>query len=257
MKTSWVASMAGIVLLLPIISMGQDIPAVKLAGLRVVGPGYGLNGTELRAFNQRSGLSLELIVQAQKDKQIVEVDDSKCSLTVLADDRGHNLLDNVEWGAFPKVSKDGQLALVEVTSKSRPSKNASRLRIKGTIYLRVAGSKRIEKIENLKLQVGAKAHVHQNIIQVMKVQNETDGLTLVLQMKRTFMDNLKDIRFYTAKGKLVDIWGRGSFIFGNVSQMHYNLDMKSIPEALMVEMDLWQELENLDISFDIESGLGL
>ena len=257
MKTSWVASVAGIVLLLPIISMAQDIPDVELAGLRVVGPGYGLNGTELRAFNQRSGLSLELIVKAQKDKQIVEVDDSKCSLTVLADDRGHNLLDNVEWGRFPKVSKDGQLALVEVTSKSRPSKNASRLRVKGTICLRVAGSNRKEKIENLKLQVGAKANVNESTIQVMKVQKETDGLTLVLQMKRTFMDNLKDIRFYNAKGKSVDIWGRGSFIFGNASQMHYNLDMKSIPTALMVEMDLWQELENLDISFDIESGLGL
>lgn len=257
MKKSCVAVVAGIFLLLPMIVKGQDIPNVKLVGLRVVGPGYGLNGTELRAFNQQSGLSVALIVQAPGDRKIVEVDDSQCALTVLTDDRGHNLLDNVNWGGFPKVSKDGQLALIEVTSKKRPTKNATQLRVKGTICIRVAASERTEKIENLKLQVGAKAHVQQDIIQVMKVQEENDGLALVLQIKRKIMNNLKDIRFYTRKGGLVDIGSRGSFTFGNVSQMHYNLDIKSIPETLTVEMDLWQELETLDLSFDIESGLGL
>lgn len=256
MKKSFVAVVAGIFLLLPMILMGQDKPAVKLAGLRVVGPGYGLNGTELRAFNQQSGLSLALIVQAPKNRKIVEVDDSKCSLMVLTDDRGHNLLDGIDWGGFPKMSKDGHLALIEVTSKSRPSKNASRLRAKGTIHLRVAASQRTEKIENLKLQVGTRAYVQQNIIQVMKVQEENDGLTLVLQIKRAFMNNLKDIRFYTAGGNPVDIWGRGSFTFGNASQMQYNLDLKSVPEALIVEIDLWQELETLNIPFEIDSGLG-
>lgn len=241
----------------PIIAMGQGIPAVELAGLRVVGPGYGLNGTELQAFNQRSGLSLALIVNAPKNKKIVDVDDSKCSLTSLIDDRGHNLLDGVDWGSFPKVSKDGRLALIEVTSKSRPSKSASRIHAKGTIHLCTAGSERTEKIENLKLEVGGKSHIQQNILQVMKVQKENDGLNLVLQGKRTLTETFKAVRFYTSKDHSVDVWGRGSFTFGNTSQMQYNLDLKSVPETLIMEIDLWQDLETLDLPFEIDSGLGL
>jgi hypothetical protein len=243
--------------LFPIIAMGQGIPAVELAGLRVVGPGYGLNGTELQAFNQRSGLSLALIVHAPKNKKIVDVDDSKCSLTSLIDDRGHNLLDGVDWDSFPKVSNDGRLALIEVTSKSRPSESASRIRAKGTIHLRIAGSERTEKIENLKLEVGGKSHIQQNILQVMKVQKENDGLNLVLQGKRTFTETFKAVRFYTSKDHSVDVWGRGSFTFGNASQMQYNLDLKSVPETLIMEIDLWQDLETLDLPFEIDSGLGL
>lgn len=255
MRTACVV-VAGIFLSLPMILMGEEKPTVQLAGLRVVGPGYGLNGTELRAFYQQSGTTLALVVQAPKNKKIVDVDDSKCSLVEFTDDRGHNLLDGVDWGGFPKISKDGHLALIEVTSKNRPSQDASRLLARGTIHLRVAASESTEKIENLKLEVGTKANMRQEVIQVMKVQEENDGLILVLQINRKFINNMKDIRFYTARGNPVDIGGRGSFTFGNVSQMEYKLDTKSTPETLKVEIDLWQELEILNLSFEIESGVG-
>lgn len=255
MKTACVV-VAGIFLSLPIILMGEEKPTVQLAGLRVVGPGYGLNGTELRPFYQQSGTTLALALQAPENKKIVDVDDSKCSLVEFTDDRGHNLLDGVDWGGFPKISKDGRVALIEVTSKNRPSQDASKLLARGTIHLRVAASKSTEMIENLKLEVGTKANVQQEVIQVMKVQKEDDGLILVLQINRKFVNNMKDIRFYAAGGNPVDIWSQGSFTFGNVSQIEYNLDIKSTPEALKVEIDLWQELETLNLNFEIESGLG-
>ena len=256
MRKACMVVMVGIFLSLPMILMGQDKPAVKLAGLRVVGPGYGLNGTELRAFYKQSGISLALVVRAPENRKIVEVDDSNCSLVEFTDDRGHNLLDGVDWGSFPKISKDGRFALIEVTSKDRPSQEASRFLARGTINLRVAASESTEKIGNLKLKVGSKANVRQEVIQVMKVQEGNDGLILVLQINRKFMNKMKDIRFYTPRGNPVDIRGRGSFTFGNVSQMEYSLDTKSTPEALKVEIDIWQELETLDLSFQIESGVG-
>jgi len=255
-RTVYVVVVAGIILSLSIILMGEEKPTVQLAGLRIVGPGYGLNGTELRAFHQQSGTTLALVVQAPENKKIVEVDDSKCSLVEFTDDRGNNLLDDVDWSGFPEKSKDGRLALIEVTSKNRPSQGASRLHARGTIHLRVAASERTEKIENLKLVVGTKASIRQEVVQVMKVQEENDGLSLVLQFNRKFADNMKDIRFYTAEGNQVDIWGRGSFTFGNASQLEYNLDIKSTPKALKVEIDLWQELEILNLSFEIESAVG-
>ncbi len=256
MKTAYVFFVAGIFLLLPVMLMGGEKLAVQLAGLRIIGTGYGLNGTELKAFNQQSGTSLALVVQSPKRKKIVEVDDSKCALVEFSDDRGRNLLDGVDWGSFPKISKDCHLALVEVTSKSRPSNNATRIFARGTIYLRVAASESTENIKNLKLEVGAKATIQQEVIQVMKVQEENDGLILVLQINRKFMSSMKDIRFYTEEGKPLDIGSRGSFTFGNASQMEYYLDTKSTPKALVVEIDIWQELETLELSFEIDSGVG-
>jgi hypothetical protein len=257
MRSVCVVVVAGIFFLLPANLMGQKEPTVQLAGLRVVGPGYGSNGTELQAFHLQSGTALALAVQAPENKKIVEVDDSECSLMEFTDDRGQNLLDGISWGGFPQISEDGHVALVEVTSKNRPSQNASRLLAKGTIHVRVATSESTQRIDDLKLKVGTKVHVRQEVIEVMTVQKENDGLTVVLQISRTFKSNMKDIRFHTSNGKPLGISGRGSFTFGNAAQMEYNLETTSTPKALKVEIDLWQGLETLDLPFAIESGLGL
>ena len=257
MRTTRVLIWTGILLFLPIILMGEEKPTVQVAGMQIVGPGYGLNGTELRAFHEESGITLALAMTIPGGKQIVDIDDSKCSLVEFTDDRGQNLLDGIDWGSFPKISEDAHSAMIEVSSKNRPSKDASRLSVKGSIHLRMAASESTEKIENLKLKVGFKVNVGQEEIQVMKVQQEDEGLTLVLQINRKFVDNMKDIRFFTVEGNPIDIWSQGSFTFGTVSQMEYALDSKTIPETLKVELDMWQDLESIDLPFELKSGLGL
>jgi hypothetical protein len=257
MRTKLGVGVPGLLLSLALFLTAGNKPVVQLAGLQIVGPGYGLNGTELQPFNRQSGTTLVLVIQAPEQKEIVELDDSKCSLAEFTDDRSHNLLDGVSWGAFPKISEDHRYALIEVTSKIRPSQKASRIRAKGNIALRLAASESIETIENLKLEVGAKANIHQETLQVMKVEEEDDGLTLVLQISRKIVDNMKDTRFYTDNGDPIEIWGRGSFTFGSVSQMEYNLDTELTSGTLKMEIDLWQEPENIDLDFEIDSGLEL
>ncbi|MBN1895243.1 hypothetical protein JW906_12145 [bacterium] len=256
MRPAYVVAMAGIFFLPPMTLTGEVNPTVILSGLQVVGRGYGSNGTELQAFNQPSGVTLALVIRAPENKKIVDVVDSKCILEKFTDDRGNNLLDNVDWDGFPKISKDGRYALIEVTSKGRPSPDASRLLAVGTIHCRMAASERTEVIENLKLEVGVKAKIRQEIIEVMKVQADDEGLNLVLQISRKLKNEMKDIRFYSVEGESVDLWGQGAFSFGNASQMEYHLDLKSIPESLRIEIDVWQETEIMNLPFEIESGLG-
>ena len=254
-KTNSILAIATL-LLLPLILFAGEKPNVQLAGVRIVGPGHGLNGSELRAFNQQSGTSIALLVKAPENKNIIEVERSKCSLSEFTDNLGHDLLNSVHWDAFPDISEDGNLALVEVESKNRPSQGASQLLAKGTIRLRMAASSVTEKIENIKLEVGAEANVQNSTVKVVKVEQANERLEVVLEMSRHFMDNMKDIRFYTVENTPVEIWGRGSFTFGNVSQMDYTLDTDSVPKALVIEMDLWQELETINLPFEIESGMG-
>ena len=104
--------------------------------------------------------------------------------------------------------------------------------------------------------MGTTANVAGTDFQVMKVQQENEGLTLVIQIKRELMENMKEIRFYTPDGNPLEIWGQGSFTFGNASQMEYNLDLPSIPKTLNVEIDLWKNLETINVPFEIASGLG-
>lgn len=256
MKKLYVIMMGVIFLSLPMTLTGEEKASVQLAGLRIVGPGYGLNGTELQAFYHQSGTTLTLAVQAPENKKIVEIDDSKCSLLEFTDDQGTNLLDGIDWGGFPKITEDGSFALIEVTSKNRPSQDATRFQAKGTIHLRVAASKNTETIESLRLEVGTTVNVLQEDIKVLKVQKEDAGLILVLQINKEFRNNMKDIRFYTEEVNPIDIWSQGSFTFGNVSQVEYKLDIKSTLEALRVEIDLWQGLETVKLNFTIKSGLG-
>ena len=187
----------------------------------------------------------------------MELDDDKCSLTEFGDDKGQNLLDGVDWGGFPKISKDGRLALVEVSSKKKPAREASRLKAKGTVNLRVASSESLEKIDDLKLEAGVKAQVGQESLQVAKVESTADGLTLVLQASRKFKDDLKDIRFITPEGTALNIWGRGSLTFGSGAQLEFNLETKTKPSALKVEIEIWQGLETVDLAFEINTGVGL
>lgn len=256
MKKIFFLIVGGIFLILPILTAAQEKPLVALAGLRIVGSGYGLNGTELQAFNQQSGTTLALVVLTPGTKQIVEVDDSKCTLDTFTDNRGNNLLDAVHWGAFPKVSKDSRYALIEVNSKNRPDRDASRVIAKGTIRLRAATSAATEKIKNLALKVGTQVTIRQSVIQVMKVQEENKGLKLILQINRKLAEDMKDIRFYTTQAGPLDLWGRGSFTFGNATQLEYNLKIKTIPEVLHLEIDLWQGLEMIDLPFTIDTGIG-
>ena len=90
----------------------------------------------------------------------------------------------------------------------------------------------------------------------MKAEHESGRLNLVLQMSSEFVNNTKDIRFYNEEGKPLEIWSRGSFTFGNASKQEYTLKTEILPKALSVEIEIWQELEVMNLPFEIESGVG-
>ena len=85
------------------------------------------------------------------EQEALRPDDLQTVDCCLEDER-RRLLD--ERHLSEMVLEDGDLAMVEVESKNKPSQDASRVLAKGTIRLRVAASSTTEKIENLKLEVG-------------------------------------------------------------------------------------------------------
>jgi hypothetical protein len=230
---------------------------VRVAGLQVVGPGLGANGTELQPFHQAPGLTLALAVEAPPGKAVIEIDTDECVVEALADDRGTNLLESVSWGSFPDSTEDGRQALVEVTAQTRPAAGVTKVQLKGSLKLVVAAGIESEKIAKLELEPGQKVKTLRGILELVELAGGggDEGATITFGATSAIRDQLKEIRFFGADGQPIEIWGRGSMSMGDAVQLEFSLKEK--PTRLSLELDWWKGLDSLTVPFDLAVGLGL
>src|SRR5262245_4948831 len=127
---------------------------VSIAGVRVVGAGYGANGSELRAFNERPGTTIALALQAQAGAGIVEIDSHASRVESFADDKGQGLLEEARVGSFPRIAEDRGAAIVEVGVQARPSAGAASVSTQGSVAMTLAGGSKPQRISNVKLEAG-------------------------------------------------------------------------------------------------------
>jgi hypothetical protein len=230
---------------------------VRVAGLQVIGPGLGANGTEVQPFHAGPGLVLALAIDAPAGKSVIEVDDDECVLNSLTDDRGTNLLESVDWGSFPETTEDGRQALIEVTARTRPVVGATRIQAKGTVSLVVAAGIESEKIAKLDLTAGQKVTTRRGTLELVEIAggDGDEGATLTFGATAKIRDELKDIRFLGADGQAIEISGRGSMSMGDSVQLEFYLGSK--PARVALELDWWKGLETLAVPFELAVGLGL
>jgi len=250
---------AGVAIILLFASLASAGAAeVKVAGLQVVGPGFGKDGREISAFNSYSpGMNVVLvIVTGDSAGAIVEILDDDCSLESMTDDTGKNMLEGVDWGAFPDVSEDGRYGSIEVKSNGRPAAGASKVTLKGTVaYLSAAGSAS-EKVADVKLEkgttfswAGGKATV-----EAMEASEWSDNVELGLGMSAAQKSQIKEIRFFDGGGKELEVEGTGYMVMGSHATLTFGLP-EGLTEAT-IEVEWWKDLEEVELPFEIEVGLG-
>ena len=93
-------------------------PEIVVAGVRVVGAGFGKNRDEIRAFNESPGVAVALVLKMPAGQGIVTLDEDDCELTSVTDDAGTDLGEQAQYGSFPKTSDDGSVGLIEIESNS-------------------------------------------------------------------------------------------------------------------------------------------
>src|SRR5262245_57479506 len=125
-------------------------PTVAVAGIRVVGQGYGEDGREAQPFNESPGVGLALVVQA-KDGGIIAFDEDASALGEINDSEGNSLLDNASIWPFPKLTKDGKAVVIEMKTQGVPSVNSTYVTAKGTITVTTANGSKPVKVPNVKL----------------------------------------------------------------------------------------------------------
>lgn len=229
-------------------------PTVSVGGLRVVTPGLGEQGTEIRAFNESSGMAFALFVK-MSGGGIVEVAGDKSALTSLTDDTGANLLEEARFGSFPKVTKDGSAAVIEVEARGRPSQGATSISAEGSIVLRSSSGTTVQKVVGLRLESGKTFKVGTATVTLGEVTAEGDDADLTLKLPRSTLLTIKEIRFKDAKGQAISASRTGSGWMGDEAEINYR-----IPAAVKtanLELDVWQNLKEQAVPFNLKFGLSL
>lgn len=231
---------------------------VKVAGIQIAGPGFGKDGREISAFNTYTpGTKLVLVVDASDGQGgIVEILDDDCSLEAMTDDTGKNLLEGVDWGAFPDVSEDGRYASIEVSSNGRPAPGAGSLTLKGKFaYLASAGTAS-EKVADVKLETGTEISWSggEATVEAMEASEWSDGMELGLGMSAALKSQIKEIRFLGADGEDLEVEGSGYMVMGSHATLTFGLP-EGLTEATL-EIEWWEDLEEVELPFEITVGLG-
>ncbi|HEX6737690.1 MAG TPA: hypothetical protein VF310_05455 [Vicinamibacteria bacterium] len=230
-------------------------PTVVLGGLRIVAPGMGEEGTEIRAFNESPGTALALFVKFSDGSGIVDIDEDKSALNVVKDDTGANLLEEGRIGPFPKITKDGSTGMIEVETRGRPSPGATYLVAEGTIALTSSAGTKVQKVANVKFEAGKAFKVGTANVTIGEVSAQGEYGTLSLKLPRSTLLSIKEFRFKDAKGQAVAADRMGSGWMGEDAEVSFRIpaDLK----AANLELEVWQNLKEQTVPFNVKVGLSL
>jgi len=230
------------------------MPQISAAGLRVTGLGVGSNGTELKPFNESPGTTVALAIQAPKGSGIVEIDDHGSKLDAFSDDKGNSLLEEGRIGPFPKISEDGTSALVEVEVRARPAAGASSLSVQGTIAMTLAGGSKPIRAQNVKMDANAAFKIGAATLTISEAKVEEDETKFTVNLTRTLLTTIRDIRFFDAKGQPIEGHRRGSGYFNEKAELE--LSAKTKDKAFSIEFEVWQNLKTVKAPFKVDVGPG-
>lgn len=228
-------------------------PTVSVAGIRVVGQGFGEDGSEAQPFNESPGVALAIVVQA-KDGGIIAFDDNQTALGEIADSEGNSLLENASIWPFPKITKDGKALIVEMKTRGVPAVGSTHVTAKGTITVTTASGARPTKVPNVKLANEATFKLGTGVVTIEDVSTDDDSTSLTFKGSTTVLGSVKGWKFLDAKGVEIESSDRG---YGRSNDTAYkSMNVKTTAKAVTLELDVWQGLKEAALPFDVKAGLG-
>jgi hypothetical protein len=230
-------------------------PQVSPIAVRVVGPGLGANGSELRPFNESPGTVVVLAVQASKGSGIVEIDSRGSKVDSFADDKGQSLLEEGRIGSFPKVAEDGSVAMVEVEVRARPSTGSAAVTAQGTLAIMLAAGSKPTRAAAVKLESGQTFKVGTATLTVSEAKVEEESTRITFGLTRTMLTTIKEIRFLDAKGAPIEARRAGSGYMNEKANLDY--EAKTKDKSVTIEFEMWQNPRVVKVPFNVQVGLGV
>jgi hypothetical protein len=230
-------------------------PEIVVAGIRVVGPGYGDNRKELRPFNEDPGIAVALAIKMPSGASLIKLDNDDCKLTAVADDTGQDLLENGRYGPFPKMSEDGSAGLIEIESKARPATGAQFVTAEGTLVFTASPGTKPQKIAKIKLEKGFAMKIGTSTVTLGDVMSGEDKMSIAFSMTRPTLESIRDIRFLDAAGTALEAHRTERGFMGDAASVVYSIASATKPAAF--EFLVWQSPKQQTVPFKVKANLSL
>lgn len=230
-------------------------PEIVVAGVRVVGAGFGKNRDEIRAFNEEPGVAVALVVKMAPGQGIVVLDEDDCELTSVTDDAGTDLGEQARYGSFPKTSDDGSVGMIEIESKLRPAPTATAVLAEGTLVFSASPGSKPTKIPNIKLEKDKAFKLGGTTITITEVTPGTEDTSIELGLPRSLLYSIRDVRFLDATGKVLESDRTSRGYMNDDASIGYRI--KGAGVGVTMEFDVWQNLQQRKVPFKIKTGLAL
>jgi hypothetical protein len=228
-------------------------PTVSVAGIRVVGQGYGEDGREAQPFNESPGVGLALAVEA-KNGGIIAFDDDASALGEISDSEGNSLLDSASIWPFPKITKDGKALIVEMKTQGVPAVGATHVTAKGTISVTTATGSKAVKVPSVKIANEATFKLGAGVVTVEDVSADETATSLTFKGPLSVMGSIRGWKFLDAKGVEIESSDRG---YGRSNDVAFkSVSITTTAKAVTLELDVWQGLKQAAIPFEVKAGLG-
>jgi hypothetical protein len=231
------------------------MPQISATAIRIVGPGLGANGTELRPFNESPGTSVVLAIQPPRGSGIVQIDDHASKLEAFSDDKGQSLLEEGRIGPFPKIADDGSAAIVEVEVRARPSAGAAAVSVQGSIAMTLAPGSKPVRAAGVRLEEGQTFKVGSAVITVGGVKADDDATKITFGLTRTMLYTIREVRFFDAKNAPIEARRTGSGYFNEKAELEFSAKTKD--KTATVEFEIWQTPRVVNVPFNVQAGLGV
>jgi thiol-disulfide isomerase/thioredoxin len=212
----------------------------------------------------RNGMVVQLLISAP-GKRIVGIDESHSTISKFSDDNGSELRKYDEgdfWeGAFTheaRTSQDGHSSAVEIASAAEPSLDATKIILKGSLVIKIAGTERSLESKDVLLQPDSKFEVGPYEMKLAEIktkdlrENMKVGLTLNFDGDP---DAIRSIKFFDPLKREIGIAAIRSTSSDNHNTREYQLSER--PKTITVHLDGYEKLDKVKVPVDLQIGLGL
>lgn len=242
--------------------------SVEARGLRVTTKGY---DESLKPFHSFGGTAISFLLQ-MPNGGLISYDHTASVLKRLVDDTGRDLLNAPKISKFAQngfqmmsqLSGDTKALLFEVGAGATPAPGAKTLSIEAEVAVKVATKSQVAKGSKVTATVGQKVLVGEfefEITQLGKPQWDMGGkhpLAITFTSKQD-PTAIKNLSFFDDSGNKLSVEKGSSSRMGFNNNMTYTQEYKFTQtlSSFSVEADIWQDLNQIKVPFQMDVSIGL
>lgn len=230
---------------------------VKPAGMQIVWDSMKDKFGGFTTYNASEGLSVTLGIETT-DKGFIDFNKRESKVTI---SDGENDMGG-KFGIWDRISDDAKSMSVVVESEEPLQAGAESFAIKGELLAVTASEKETKSTKLSKFKKGDQVDSIEGFeFEVEKLGKPEWGdepHSITLKWKKD-VSEIADARFYDANGEQVES-SKGSTssfsAFGKVTSVSKTYRLSKKVETLRIEFDLWSDLAEVSIPFDLVVSLG-